>query len=197
MTGLSLSVFILDIRSPCPPEQIMREVLKMVSRLSTLARPAGFAAALLLMFVGCRGEHSPGEDHQDHAGHVIPAHKPKSFPEAVLRLRELNDRLARVVVGGPPAAPGDRTLDIALDIATWLPEIAADSEMPEPPWDEVNARSATLVSDYRTILAAAAAGDRDHRVRDAGEAISRLEKLLAAADPRWFAGPAPTRKTDE
>jgi hypothetical protein len=166
----------------------MKEVWKMINRLVTLVRPAGLAAALLLMIAGCVEESSPGDEH---AGHVIPAHKPKTFPDAVHRLRELNDHLARA------GAPGDSTLSIALDIATWLPEIAADSEMPEAPWDKVNARSVALVSDYRTILTVAAAGDRDHRVRDAGEVISGLEKLLAAADPRWFAGPAPTRKTDE
>ncbi len=41
---------------------------------------------------------------------------------------------------GPSA--GQKTLAIALDIANWLPEIAADSDMPETPWNEVNAQSA-------------------------------------------------------
>jgi hypothetical protein len=140
-----------------------------------------------LAVAGCRGEPSPGEDHE-HAAHIIPAHKPRTFPDAVRRLRELNDRLAR---GAAKRLPDDPTLNVALDIANWLPEIAAESEMPETPWNEVNARSAALVSDYRTILsdAGAAAGDPDERLRDAGNAISGLETLLAAADPRWFTGP--------
>ncbi len=159
--------------------------MKMASRFSRPAYGMTIGAACWLAVAGCRGEPSPGEDHE-HAGHVIPAHKPRTFPDAVRHLRELNDRLARAAAERPP---GDQTLNVALDIANWLPEIAAESEMPEVPWNQVNARSAALVSDYRTILAGAAADDPDELVRDAGDAISGLETLLAAADPRWFAGP--------
>lgn len=159
--------------------------MKTASRPSRLAAgiAVGAIGLLLLAVAGCGDRQSSGEDHdhdEDHAGHVIPAHKPKSFPDAVRRLRELNDQFAR-------SSPGGETLDIALDIANWLPEIAADSDMPPAPWDEVNARSAAIVSDYRAIIAGAAADETGRRVRDAGEAISGLEKVLAAADPEWFA----------
>jgi hypothetical protein len=164
--------------------------MKTATRISTLAYRMAIAAASLLAVAGCRGEHSSDDDQHDHAGHVIPAHKPKTFPDAVRRLRELNDQLVRSgVPGEATAAPADKTLDIALDIANWLPEIAAESDMPEAPWDEVNARSEALVLDYRTILAGTAAGDRDKLVHNAAEAISGLETLLAATDPRWFTGP--------
>jgi hypothetical protein len=154
----------------------------------------GAAGLLLLPVAGCRGEQSPGKD-EDHIGHVIPAHKPRTFPEAVRRLRELNDQIARGEArGGPAASPGDRTLNIALDIANWLPEIAAESDMPPKPWDEVNGRSAAIVADYRTILSGPAAGDGGRAARDAGEAISGLEKILDAADPRWFALPEGRRE---
>jgi hypothetical protein len=159
--------------------------MKATYSLSAHAYGMAIGAACWLVVAGCGGEHSPGEDHE-HVGHVIPAHKPRTFPDAVRRLRELNDRFAHDAAQRPPDEP---TLNIALDIANWLPEIAAESEMPEGPWDEVNARSAALVSDYRTMLSATAADGRDALVRDAGEAISGLESVLAAADPRWFAGP--------
>ena len=81
-------------------------------------------------------------------------------------------------------------MNVALDIANWLPEIAADSDMPEPPWNDVNARAVTIVADYQAIRSGAAAGDAHNRVEDAAQAISDLESLLAAADPRWFAGNA-------
>jgi hypothetical protein len=161
--------------------------VKTARRISTLAYRVGLATSLLTL-AGCRGDHSPGEDH-DHIGHVIPAHKPKVLPEAVRRLRELNDRITRGKADGQPAAPDDRTLNIALDIANWLPEIAAESEMPEKQWNEVNARSAAIVADYQTILSGAAADAGSGAASDAGRAISDLESLLAAADPRWFAGP--------
>ena len=105
-------------------------------RSSTLACRVAVATASWSL-AGCRAEHSPGEHaghDEDHIGHVIPAHKPKTFPDAVHRLRELNDALARDAAQGQPAAsPGEKTLNIALDIANWLPEIAAESDMPENP----------------------------------------------------------------
>ena len=48
-----------------------------------------------------RGEFSGrGQGHdEEHAGHVIPAHKPRTFPDAVRRLRELNDQFLRQGTG--------------------------------------------------------------------------------------------------
>jgi hypothetical protein len=51
----------------------------------------------------------------------------------------------------------------------------------------VNARSAALVADYEKILSRTDA--QSIALRDARQAISDLETLLAGADPRWFAGP--------
>ena len=138
---------------------------------------------------GCGGENSPGEpgpDNEDHAGHVIPAHKPKTFPDAVRRLRELNDGLVRDLGGEQaPSSSDQKTLQIALDIANWLPEIAADSDMPEGPWNKVNTQSAAIVADYQAMLAAKGSNDARELV-SSGKAISELERVLAAADPRWF-----------
>jgi hypothetical protein len=174
--------------------------VKTASRFTRLAYGValGTTCLLLLSAAGCRGGDSPGEapgQDEDHVGHVIPAHKPKSFPEAVHRLRELNDQFARGAGQARPAVTGDPSLNIALDIANWLPEIAAESDMREKPWDEVNGSSAALVADYRAILSGASADDGGKSVRAAGAAISDLEKILAAADPRWFA--APERRREE
>ena len=144
----------------------------------------GATALLALAAGGCGGGDSPGAggDHdEDHAGHVIPAHRPKTFPEAVRHLRELNDQITH--------DPETGTLGIALDIANWLPEIAAESDMPRAPWDEVNARSAELVSDYRAILSGSEASEQGAAAHHAGGAIASLEKILAAADARWFTVP--------
>jgi hypothetical protein len=167
--------------------------MKTASWYSTLAYRMTIGSACLVMVAGCREQSSPGGDNghdENHASHVIPAHKPKTFPDAVRRLREMNDQMFR---GGVKEDPGssldEKTLQMALDIANWLPEIAADSDMPERPWNEVNARSGALVMDYQVIITGAADGARFKAVHGAGQAISDLEKLLAQADPRWFAGP--------
>jgi hypothetical protein len=81
-----------------------------------------------------------------------------------------------------------KPLQIALDIANWLPERAADSDMPEGPWDDVNARSAAIVADYRAILSGDA-GNVQGELKNADAEIGKLEALLRASDPRWFAGP--------
>ena len=82
--------------------------------------------------------------------------------------------------------PDPTNLEIALDIANWLPEIAADSDMPETPWNEVNARSARLVADYQALVTSAANARAE--MDQANAEIGNLEKLLLACDPRWFEG---------
>ena len=168
-------------------------------RFSRIACLVVIGAACLVAVAGCGEGSSLGDDHDhdhEHAGHVIPAHKPRTFPDAVRRLRELNGQLARGTGPGKSTeVSGHGTLDIALDIANWLPEIAADSDMPKEPWDAVNDRSAALVSDYRTILAGAGADQKDQSVNHASTVISDLEKIVTAADPKWFA--VPEKRHDE
>jgi hypothetical protein len=154
------------------------------------SRKTLLVAALLFACAGCRGDQSPGES-EEHVGHVIPAHKPKDFPSAVRRLRELNGLIAsKVAEGKAKSLVAEKTLPIALDIANWLPEIAADSDMPESPWNEVNDRSSALVAHYEKILAGAEIGDQSPNVSvlatEAGATIKALETLLNSADPRWF-----------
>lgn len=171
-----------------PHTSLKREPhLKNATRsVSSLCR-AALVAACLLAPCGCGGAGSPGDTHSregEHAGHVIPAHKPRTFPDAVRKLRELNERIGRDVVEGRPDA---KTLHIALDVATWLPEVAADSDMPEVQWNAVNSRSSALVEDYKEILSGASENARG-TVEDANFEIGNLEQLLLASDPRWFGG---------
>jgi hypothetical protein len=150
-------------------------------------------AACLIAAAGCRGGQSPGEAEapEDHAGHVIPAHKPKDFPSAVRRLRELNGQItSKLADGKARSLVAEKTLPIALDIANWLPEIAADSDMPEFPWNAVNERSAALVANYQKLLAGASINDHpadaSTTVNEADATIKALEKLRDSAGPRWF-----------
>jgi hypothetical protein len=158
-----------------------------------------FAAALICVApVGCQGDRSAGDAHEgEPVGHVAPAHKPKDFPGAVRRLRELGRAIDEATTRGRlKALVEDRTLPIALDIATWLPEIAADSDMPEKPWDVVNAQSEALIARYKTLLGSAnGTGPGDAvAVREADRAVAVLERLVGETDPRWFEGNAPRAK---
>jgi hypothetical protein len=157
------------------------------------SRKTLLVAACLIASAGCLGGRSPGEAEAPggHAGHVIPAHKPKDFPSAVRRLRELNGQVTSKLTEGKAGSlgPGE-TLPIALAIANWLPEVAADSDMPESPWDVVDDRSAALVAVYQKIMAGASTDDRPATAHalavEASTIIEALETLLDSADPRWF-----------
>lgn len=147
--------------------------------------------AILFALAGCESERrSAGEpdDHAGHAGHVVPAHKPRSFPDAVRRLQALDEAIGRGGAAGRPA--DDRTLSMAEDIAGWLPEMAAESDMPEKPWGEVDRLSAALVSEYRSLRKET--GGRGDAARASGRNVAALGMILEKADPRWFDNPMGT-----
>ena len=146
-------------------------------------RSSTFVAILasLLAQAGCGGSRAWDEFDVDRpqaqAGHVIPAHKPKDFPDAVRRLMALDEEIGR--------APADeKALSMAADIAGWLPEVAAESDMPEGPWLEVDRLSSTLVAEYRAPHATTEAGAGS--ARSTGPSIAGLEAILARSDPSWF-----------
>ncbi len=155
--------------------------------------------ACLLPVAGCDSARSQGEagrHDEHHIGHVIPAHKPRSFPQAVARCRELNNQIKeRVARGNPNPSIDPQLLSVALDIANWLPEIAAASDMPPSPWNEVHARAADLASAYETVRRGGSLPEVQTAMKQANESITALESLLGSADSRWFDEPKKTRNT--
>ena len=167
--------------------------MKTAARLFPALPPAALVAACLIAARGLPRESLPATGHdEDHAGHVIPAHKPKTFPDAVRRLRELNDsdrprrgrRATRLVdrredlecrAGHRQLAPRDRRRQRHARAALERSERPVRDARRGLPGDPSPARRST---------------DAHSRVDDAARAISDLESLLAAADPRWFAGDA-------
>jgi hypothetical protein len=165
------------------------------------------AVTCLLLLQGCREgyrQHAGDGEEDEHRGHVIPAHKPRTFPDAVRRLRELNARLGSSISGGNESREGaSQPLEFALDIAIWLPEIAADSDMPEEPWNKINAMAAIIARDYQGLWDGGGkggrAGDPAALLNEAGRTLSELETVLDGANPKWFAdkvaaSPAPEQE---
>jgi hypothetical protein len=98
----------------------------------------------------------------------------------------LNDEFLHTENGATASGSTElKILPIALDIAYWLPEIAADSDMPREPWDDVNDCSARLVADYQAA-ATGASGAARREFEHANVEIGKLEKLLETCNPRWF-----------
>ncbi len=163
-----------------------------IVRDASLRRRALVAVACLLALQGCRGNqsHEGGDDEEEHHGHVIPAHKPRTFPDAVRRLRELNAKIRPSVSGGTAGGEqGDQSLKFAVDIANWLPEIAADSDMPEEPWNRVNALAPIIATDYQRLSEAQARerpAEQAALLKDAKSKVSDLGTVLAGSNPKWF-----------
>jgi hypothetical protein len=95
---------------------------------ATGCRPALTLCLLLSSIVGCHGATFEEAEH-----HTI-AHKPANFPAAVDRLLALHVEISN---NGPRAAKQLDVFSEAFDIARWLPELAADSDLEEGPWNRV------------------------------------------------------------
>lgn len=120
------------------------------SSLASLTTAALYLISGFIFAAGCTGaaskqepqarpslEHEHEHEHHDHAHHD-PEHKPKSFPEAVERLKGLRPDLAA------RALPGSEEWEIAVDIVDWLPELAAESELNEREWNRVDGNASEL-----------------------------------------------------
>ncbi|MCY2967171.1 MAG: hypothetical protein NT069_26630 [Planctomycetota bacterium] len=109
----------------------------------------GLRAWLLLAAVwvaGC-GTKGSGPEFEDHLEYHVPPHRPASFSAGVDSIR---DRLTRVTVG---QSVGDdpelrRQSTELREIIEWLPELAGDSDMRKPQWDQVNEISQRLLKEY-------------------------------------------------
>ena len=127
--------------------------------------PAGLVWALLL-FAGCHRAAPAGL-----AEHHTPAHKPADYSAAVAQLGKLHEE----IVGGR-ARPADE-LDVFTelgDVVRWLPELAADSDLPEEPWNRIARTSDELLVLVAQIQAAPA----DRRQAAYGGHSARWERLL-------------------
>ncbi|MBY0395369.1 MAG: hypothetical protein K2X91_02720 [Thermoleophilia bacterium] len=164
--------------------------------LRASAKSPALALALALTFglaAGCGHDHD--HDHADHddegPAHVIPAHRPVTFPDGVRSLRAYHERIGKTLAEGGET-PDPAALAEALDVAKWLPEIAAESDMPEAPWDAVSRDAGAVAEALDGLLArvkggAKSATDPAAWLKDAGRGIAALEATLASSEPAWFA----------
>jgi hypothetical protein len=98
---------------------------------------------LLLVVAGCQRKESEEVEHHS------PVHKPESFPAAVDRLVTLH---AAILEG--PARPSEG-LDIFMethDVIRWLPELAADSDLDEDSWNQVDHTAQRMEAMLTAVL---------------------------------------------
>ncbi|HEV7998703.1 MAG TPA: hypothetical protein VGP63_02410 [Planctomycetaceae bacterium] len=109
--------------------------------------------------------------HEDD--HHTPAHKPQDLASALAALHERCSKLLKSSVSKPTDA--QKELDQTRDIASWLPELAADSDLSRAEWDRINEHSKKLLQSLEE-LARGGSADPDPRVSQ------RLEIELHALD---------------
>ncbi|WP_169973045.1 hypothetical protein [Tautonia rosea] len=153
------------------------------------------ALALLLGVPGCGDryndhdhDHDHEHDHEGHAAHIDPPHWPSDFPDAVDRL-VVGQEAARVdLAAGRDKEVRSERVPVLRDLAKWLPEVAGDSDMPEEPWNRVNALSSRLLTIYESLLNDLQAGRSVgvDRLDEAEAVLVELRRERDGAEPNWF-----------
>lgn len=143
---------------------------------------------LLIAAGGCQ------TDTGEEAEHHFPAHQPIDYPSAVARMREVHQE----ILDGPLVARDapvlrehhghddhddaepeqlDALLEMS-DLVNWLPDLAADSELEEEPWNRVYSISNRLQVITRDASALAGSKRRESYLRHEGEIEQHLRQLL-------------------
>lgn len=100
---------------------------------------------------------------EDHAAHHIPEHRPRNLPSAAAQIRS---RWSAIRTASPSEQP-TRWTELG-DILRWLPEIAGESNLGRPQWEDVQRISVELEAMH----------DREEPSRPAPEDESRRRVLL-------------------
>jgi PBP1b-binding outer membrane lipoprotein LpoB len=96
----------------------------------------------LLLFAGCVGEDGTKTSHFEH-DHEIAPHWPSDLADAAAKIRERLEASEK-------ALPQSEQLAIEIaDIVSWVPEIAADTNLSEQDWVPLDLAAAALSAKLR------------------------------------------------
>ncbi len=134
-------------------------------------------------------EHDHGEGHT-HEGHEDQGHAsvemPKTYAEAVAKLRDYRQQIVRAVADGQPENAHD-PLDEMDEVIEHLMPIARDSGIRRTDWEEINVARRALRAELDLVHAAIDAGqapDMTVAEKQTTAALARLEAVSArAAEP--------------
>ncbi|MGE0761256.1 MAG: hypothetical protein AB7F89_22040 [Pirellulaceae bacterium] len=122
-------------------------------RCPSLPGLQGTVLIICLAYAGCHGA-----DHEE-AEHHTPAHRPPDYPAAVKRLLALH----REIMDGT-VERGATDLDVfqeLYDVVRWIPELAADSDLPREPWERIRQTSYLLTLELNEVRIAASDARRE------------------------------------
>lgn len=101
---------------------------------------------LLFALAGCGGTNatpahvSDRHDDHDRHNHHVPPHRPGAFLDAVVQVRQ---RDAKLRIASTPASRRQLA-----DIWRWMPELAAETDLPEATWNSVQTASLEAAAQY-------------------------------------------------
>jgi len=106
--------------------------------------------ATMAVGMGCQdtetGEHGHGEHGHTHA----PIKGPKSFPEGVEKLKEINDQICAAMESDNPDSAHDALHEVG-ELLNRLPELAADTDLGESDWNEVEQEVNKLFEAFKEV----------------------------------------------
>ncbi|MEX0820438.1 MAG: hypothetical protein WD070_12630, partial [Pirellulaceae bacterium] len=123
----------------------------------------------VLAIAGCHG------NDVEEAEHHLPEHKPADFPSAVDRLLALHVEISNCV-----ARAADQ-LDVfseTYDIVRWLPDLAADSDLEEQPWNRVQVTTRRLEAILLDVLSRSGTDRREPYLQYETELDQHQRELL-------------------
>lgn len=132
-------------------------------------------------------DHNPGCDTDPfHSrAHETSSHRPKGFSDAVADLRARTASLTELGAKARSGKSWQGAVDKLADIVRWLPEIAADSDMPENEWDRVNEQSKALTQLVEPLVSSVHRGeaiDMPSAMALWSRHLSELEAVAAQGD---------------
>lgn len=133
-------------------------------------RLAVFSVCLLLSSCHAQGE-------AEHLEHVTPEHKPAGYTEATVQLRQ---RFTEVLDRKLDEHQRTQQLAELGDIIRWLPEIAAESDLKKPQWEQVEQISQRL-GTWQTELSAHQSFAQEQR-QEIEKDLQALETMSNSSD---------------
>lgn len=123
-------------------------------------------------------DHESDEHGHDHGHSHGPAYKPDTFEEA---LKEIKHRLSHMKsdIKGGHLDHVEEEMGKLKEFINWLPELAADSDLPEKEWNQVNAETKTMLGLCEVAGKELKAGTlKVEFTADLKKKITELQKLL-------------------
>ncbi|MAT14734.1 MAG: hypothetical protein CMJ46_05615 [Planctomyces sp.] len=120
-----------------------------ISLKYTLIFPALALTLLVAGMTGCQSSadataSAADEKEHEHEHSHAPGYKPETFEAAVVAIEEQLRHLQDEIEHGH-LHHGEEDLALLREFIHWLPELAGDTDMPEPEWNQVQAGSEQML----------------------------------------------------